>query len=168
MGIRTVCKHGNLFLESVCFDGSYRNAGILEDTWHEVWPYVDYMKHFNRKMCFRQAIFVPNGYSSPLSRGIGVRKECRPSSFLRSFAHQFTQSLGINTNLDATCTKVCRVLWSLIMQLCYATPSRCFCCQERKHIVFARRVNYMAHPRHNGQIKPRVNNEEELLARLKK
>lgn len=71
--------------------------------------------------------------------------ECGGEAHVRQFGHDFTRALGLTPRAAATCGTA-----------------------PETNVVFVRRVHYRAHPRHNGRIVRRLDNEDEIFGALEK
>jgi capsular polysaccharide biosynthesis protein len=67
---------------------------------------------------------------------------CRNDIHVRQFGNDMVRGLGLKPRAESTCGK--------------ATTD----------VLFVRRVHYVAHPRHNGQIVRRLDNEDEIMSAL--
>lgn len=82
-------------------------------------------------------------YHAAVSQGIEPRSnQCYSEPHVRQFGYDFVRALGLPPRRAAACGES-------------PTP-----------VLFVRRVHYMAHPRHNGQIVRRLDNEDAIVAAL--
>ena len=127
----------------VFLDG--HNAGPMDEGWLGLFPSVSYIKHFAPgPLCLARAIFAPFGYQAALSVGFTQRVgACRGQAHVRQFGDDMVRGLGITPRTTATC----------------AAPLT--------KTLFVRRVHYLAHPRHNGKVVRRLDNEDEIWGALK-
>jgi glycoprotein 2-beta-D-xylosyltransferase len=83
-------------------------------------------------------------YHAAISQGMGTRGgDCAGEPHVRQFGHDFTRALGLTPRSAATCGTA-----------------------PETNVVFVRRVHYRAHPRHNGRIVRRLDNEDEIFTAL--
>ena len=68
--------------------------------------------------------------------------ECKGEPHVRQFGHDFVVALGMSPRAVSTCG------------------------QDPAHVLFVRRVNYLAHPRHDGRIVRRLDNEDTIMVAL--
>lgn len=128
----------------------------LEETWAAVFSSIRYAKNFSGPVCFRHAILSPLGYETALFKGLTEHISCqgtsanillgnpdeRKTSRLSEFGEMLRAAFGI---LDLP-TK----------------PS------SGHNVLFVRREDYLAHPRHNGRVQSRLSNEQEVFDAIKK
>jgi glycoprotein 2-beta-D-xylosyltransferase len=126
----------------VFLDG--HNAGPMDQGWLSLFLSVSYAKHFSGPTCFDHLIYAPFGYVAAISAGIGSRhQDCRTNPYIRAFSDDFVLGLGITPRKTSTCAD--------------DGPAK---------VVFVQRTHYLAHPRHNGKIVRRLDNEDEIMQAL--
>jgi glycoprotein 2-beta-D-xylosyltransferase len=130
-------------LHVVFLDG--HNAGPMDEGWLGLFPSVSYVKHFgDAPLCLARAVFAPFGYQSPLSVGFTQRVgQCAAQPHVRQFGDDMVRGLGLAPRAVSSCA------------------------EDVTRTLFVRRVHYLAHPRHNGQVVRRLDNEDEIWAALK-
>ena len=106
-------------------------------------------------MCFRHAVFAPLGYETALFKGLSEPIICQgtPANTLRanpddrktSRLSEFGEMLRAAFDLLDLPTK----------------PS------SGHNVLFVRREDYLAHPRHNGRVESRLSNEQEVFDTIK-
>jgi glycoprotein 2-beta-D-xylosyltransferase len=127
----------------VFLDG--HNAGPMDQGWLSLFLSISYVKHFSGPTCFDHIIYAPFGYVAAISAGIGSRpQDCRTNPYIRAFSDDFVLGLGITPRKTSTCVD--------------DGPAR---------VVFVQRTHYLAHPRHNGKIVRRLDNEDEIMQALR-
>ncbi|KAJ7540440.1 hypothetical protein O6H91_10G014900 [Diphasiastrum complanatum] len=145
----------------VLLDGHCKSA--LEDGWEVLFSGVEYAKHFSGSVCFEHAIFAPLGYNTALFEALGSSLPCQGCSVteleekfdssktarLREFGEVFTAAFDVPNFLPDGA---------------HQNESG----KRELKLLFIRRENYMAHPRHSGKLEVRLSNEEELLTALQK
>lgn len=128
----------------------------LEETWAAVFSSIRYAKNFSGPVCFRHAILSPLGYETALFKGLTEHISCqgtsanillgnpdeRKTSRLSEFGEMLRAAFGI---LDLP-----------------KKPS------SGHNVLFVRREDYLAHPRHNGRVQSRLSNEQEVFDAIKK
>jgi hypothetical protein len=83
-------------------------------------------------------------YNAAISMGLQPRAhDCRNDAHVRQFGNDMVRGLGLRPRSVATCGD-----------------------DAATTVLFVRRVHYVAHPRHNGQIVRRLENEDEIMAAL--
>jgi len=106
-------------------------------------------------VCFRHAVFAPLGYETALFKGLSEPIICQgtPANTLRanpddrktSRLSEFGEMLRAAFDLLDLPTK----------------PS------SGHNVLFVRREDYLAHPRHNGRVESRLSNEQEVFDTIK-
>ncbi|GMJ15972.1 ARABIDOPSIS THALIANA BETA-1,2-XYLOSYLTRANSFERASE, beta-1,2-xylosyltransferase [Hibiscus trionum] len=129
----------------------------LEETWKALFSSLRFAKSFTGPVCFRHAIFSPLGYETPLFRGLSERIKCRGVS-----AHDLQQSPDIH--------KTARLSeFGEMITAAFGLPvnrHRAGKAVSGHNVLFVRRENYLAHPRHEGKVEPRLSNEQEVFNSL--
>lgn len=126
------------------------NAGPMDAGWRALFLSVNYARHFARPFVFRRAFFAPFGYRSAISFGINGAQahSCAASAPVRQFGNDFVRSLGLPSRPSAACAAAA------------ADGS------EPPQALFVRRTHYLAHPRHDGKVVRRLDNEDAIYAHL--
>ncbi|CAK9865256.1 unnamed protein product [Sphagnum jensenii] len=134
-------------------DGHCKSS--MDDGWQAMFSGVNFARHLAGPVCFDHLIFAPLGYNTPLFKGVNQGIFCQGCSAsdlekdlqyqtarLREFGEMFTSAFNISS----------------------ATSSS----QEDRvvKVLFIRREDYLAHPRHIGKPESRLSNEEEVLEAL--
>ncbi|CAM6016854.1 unnamed protein product [Sphagnum balticum] len=134
-------------------DGHCKSS--MDDGWQAMFSGVNFARHLAGPVCFDHLIFAPLGYNTPLFKGVNQGIFCQGCSAsdlekdlqyqtarLREFGEMFTSAFNISS----------------------ATSSS----QEGRvvKVLFVRREDYLAHPRHIGKPESRLSNEEEVLEAL--
>ncbi|KAG1327286.1 Beta-(1,2)-xylosyltransferase [Cocos nucifera] len=130
----------------------------LEEGWGALFSGVRYAKNFSGPVCFRHAILSPLGYETALFKGLTHRISCRGASAailrenpdngktarLSEFGEMLSAAFGLlgDGNLPAK-------------------PS------VGHSVLFVRREDYLAHPRHSGRVESRLSNEQEVFDAVK-
>ncbi|KAJ8440421.1 hypothetical protein Cgig2_017654 [Carnegiea gigantea] len=131
----------------------------LEETWTALFSSIRFVKHFNGPVCFRHAVFVPLGYETAWFKGLTNPTDCQGASAealwanpddhktarLSEFGEMIRAALGFPLNRHRA-----------------SKPS------SQYNVLFVRREDYLAHPRHNGSVESRLGNEQEVFDALKK
>ena len=113
-----------------------------------------YVKNFSGPVCFRHAVLSPLGYETALFKGLSESFGCEgaPSESLREkpdpqktarlseFGEMIIASFGL---LDDD-----------------ILPSKT---SNGFNVLFVRREDYLAHPRHSGKVESRLSNEQEVF-----
>ncbi|CAM8937280.1 unnamed protein product [Rhodiola kirilowii] len=130
----------------------------LEETWRALFSSLRYAKNFSGSVCFRHAIIVPLGYETPLFKGLTESIECEGAS---------AQDLWKNPNEG----KTARLSeFGEMIRAAFGFPvgrhhiKRSF---SGHNVLFVRREDYLAHPRHDGKVESRLSNEQEVYDAIK-
>jgi glycoprotein 2-beta-D-xylosyltransferase len=110
-----------------------------------------YAKDFTGTVCFRHAILSPLGYETALFKGLTESFTCRGSAanmLLKKPDYQKTARLS----------EFGEMLLSSFDLLPVPKPRT-----NELNILFVRREDYLAHPRHNGRVESRLSNELEVF-----
>ncbi|EPS58119.1 hypothetical protein M569_16697, partial [Genlisea aurea] len=113
----------------------------LEETWKALFSSINYAKNFSGQVCFNHAVFVPLGYETPLFKGLSERIDCRNTSRLSEFGEMILSAFGIPTEDDKKRKEKSKAM----------------------EVLFVRREDYLAHPRHGGKVQSRLSNEGEVF-----
>ncbi|GFP83647.1 beta-(1 2)-xylosyltransferase [Phtheirospermum japonicum] len=125
----------------------------LEETWTALYSTLTYAKNFSGPVCFRHAILAPLGYETPLFKGLSENINCRGAS-----SHDLWQKPDNQ--------KTARLSeFGEMIRAAFGFPV------DRHHqirraglnILFVRREDYLAHPRHGGKVQTRLSNEQEVF-----
>ncbi|XP_009410324.2 beta-1,2-xylosyltransferase RCN11 [Musa acuminata AAA Group] len=130
----------------------------LEETWEALFSSVRYAKNFSSPVCFRHAVFAPLGYETALFKGLTEHISCRGTSAsdvredpdvkktarLSEFGEMLMAAFGILVEKDL--------------------PRKS---SVSHNVLFVRREDYLAHPRHSGKVESRLSNEQEVLDAIK-
>ncbi|CAA3001528.1 beta-(1,2)-xylosyltransferase [Olea europaea subsp. europaea] len=130
----------------------------LEEMWRTLFSSLNYAKNFSGPVCFRHAILSPLGYETALFRGLTENINCYGAS-----AHDLWQ------NPDDRKTARLSEFGEMI-RAAFGLPL------DRHHIpkpvsghniLFVRREDYLAHPRHGGKVQTRLSNEQVVFDSVK-
>jgi glycoprotein 2-beta-D-xylosyltransferase len=131
-------------LHVVFLDG--HNAGPMDEGWLGLFPSVSYVKHFGdaAALCLQRAVLAPFGYQSALGVGFTQRVgQCHGQPHVRQFGDDMVRGLGLAPRASSSCG------------------------EDVTRALFVRRVHYLAHPRHNGKVVRRLDNEDDIWVALK-
>ncbi|KAI7755373.1 hypothetical protein M8C21_003677 [Ambrosia artemisiifolia] len=132
----------------------------LEETWNAVFSGLRYAKNFSGPVCFRHAILSPLGYETAMFRGLSENIDCDGAS-----AHDLWHKPDDKkTARISEFGEMIRAAFSLpLHQQHHSSKSG-----SRNHnVLFVRREDYLAHPRHAGKVQSRLSNEQEVFDALK-
>ncbi|XP_059281888.1 beta-1,2-xylosyltransferase [Lycium ferocissimum] len=130
----------------------------LEETWRALFSSLTYAKNFSGPVCFRHAILSPLGYETALFKGLTEHIDCSGAS-----AHDLWQ------NPDDKKTARLSEFGEMI-RAAFGFPV------DRQNIprtatgpnvLFVRREDYLAHPRHGGKVQSRLSNEQQVFDSIK-
>ncbi|XP_051133730.1 beta-1,2-xylosyltransferase [Andrographis paniculata] len=132
----------------------------LEETWAALFSSITYAKNFTNSVCFRHAILAPLGYETPLFKGLSKHINCRGASayqLWRKPDHHKTARLS-------EFGEMIRAAFGLPVNRHNIPKSA----STGLDILFVRREDYLAHPRHGGKVQSRLSNEPEVFESIKK
>ncbi|ONK81807.1 uncharacterized protein A4U43_C01F33070 [Asparagus officinalis] len=123
----------------------------LEETWEALFSSIKYAKNFSGPVCFRHAILSPLGYETALFEGLTEHISC-----------QGTTANSLSKNPDDRKTsrlsefgEMLRAAFGLL-DMPTKPPTG-------HNVLFVRREDYLAHPRHSGKVESRLSNEQEVF-----
>ncbi|XP_058218847.1 beta-1,2-xylosyltransferase isoform X2 [Rhododendron vialii] len=130
----------------------------LEETWRALFSNLRYAKNFTGPVCFRHAILAPLGYETALFKGLTEDIDChgasahdlwqkpddRKTARLHEFGEMIRAAFGFPVDKHRTSKPV-----------------------SGHNVLFVRREDYLAHPRHGGKVQSRLSNEQEVFDALK-
>ncbi|KAL9254320.1 Beta-1,2-xylosyltransferase-like protein [Drosera capensis] len=131
----------------------------LEETWEALFSSYRFAKNCTGSVCFRHAIFVPLGYETALFKGLTETIDChgapahqlwknpddRKTARLSEFGEMITAAFGFPVDKPRTPDPTADI-----------------------NILFIRREDYLAHPRHAGKVESRLSNEQEVFDTLRR
>ncbi|KAL7217133.1 hypothetical protein ACSBR1_028945 [Camellia fascicularis] len=130
----------------------------LEETWRALFSSVRYAKNFSSPVCFRHAILSPLGYETALFKGLSENINCQGAS-----AHDLWQNPDIQ--------KTARLSeFGEMIRAAFGFPvnrQRTSKPVSGHNVLFVRREDYLAHPRHGGKVESRLSNEQEVFDALR-
>ncbi|KAJ8532535.1 hypothetical protein K7X08_012458 [Anisodus acutangulus] len=130
----------------------------LEETWRALFSSLTYAKNFSGPVCFRHAILSPLGYETALFKGLTEQIDCNGAS-----AHDLWQNP--NNRKTARLSE-----FGEMIRAAFGFPV------DRQNIprtttgpnvLFVRREDYLAHPRHGGKVQSRLSNEQQVFDSIK-
>ncbi|CAH9102794.1 unnamed protein product [Cuscuta epithymum] len=130
----------------------------LEEVWKALFASVRYAKHFKGPVCFRHAILSPLGYETALFKGLSENINCRGTT-----AHDLLQ----NPKDEEKTSRLDE--FGEMIKAAFGFPPlndnpRPEVSGVRHHsILFVRREDYLAHPRHSGKPESRLSNEQQVF-----
>ncbi|KAK3014512.1 hypothetical protein RJ639_010062 [Escallonia herrerae] len=130
----------------------------LEETWKAMFSSLRYAKNFSGTVCFRHGIFTPLGYETAIFQGLTERIDCRGAS-----AHDLWQQPDDH--------KTARLSeFGEMIRAAFGFPvdrHRNSKPVSGHNVLFVRREDYLAHPRHGGKVQSRLSNEQQVFDSLK-
>lgn len=130
----------------------------LEETWRELFSSLRYAKNFSGPVCFRHAVLSPLGYETALFKGLSEEVDCRGTS---------APELWQNPN-DRKTARLSE--FGEMIRAAFHFPVNRHRIERPGlgyDVLFVRREDYLAHPRHGGKIESRLSNEEEVFNTIK-
>ncbi|CAI9088293.1 OLC1v1022591C1 [Oldenlandia corymbosa var. corymbosa] len=131
----------------------------LEETWKALFSSLRYAKSFTGHVCFRHAILAPLGYETPLFKGLSEDIDCYGTS-----ANELRQHPN-----DKTTARLSE--FGEMIRAAFGFPVNNHLPEKpasEHNILFVRREDYLAHPRHGGKVQSRLNNEQEVFDSIQK
>ncbi|MFQ6663275.1 hypothetical protein Gotur_030858 [Gossypium turneri] len=132
----------------------------LEETWKALFSSLRYAKNFSGPVCFRHAVLSPLGYETALFKGLSEDIDCQGAS-----AHDLWQSPDDkNTARLSEFGEMIRDAFGFPVNRHHSDKT----VSGHYNILFVRREDYLAHPRHRGKVESRLSNEQEVFDSLQK
>ncbi|XP_014519168.1 beta-(1,2)-xylosyltransferase [Vigna radiata var. radiata] len=130
----------------------------LEETWKALFSSLRYAKNFSGSVCFRHAILSPLGYETALFKGLTEDIDCsgvpakelwqKPDDHKTARLSEFGEMIRAAFGLPLNIRRDGKPLFG-------------------HNVLFVRREDYLAHPRHGGKVESRLSNEQEVFESLK-
>lgn len=131
----------------------------LEETWEALFSSIRFAKNFSSPVCFRHAVFTPLGYETAWFKGLTEAIDCHGASSRDLWANPD----GRKTARLSEFGEMIKAAFDLPVErhkIPKPPPSE-------YNVLFVRREDYLAHPRHGGKVESRLSNEEEVFDSLK-
>ncbi|KAL3614779.1 hypothetical protein CASFOL_040440 [Castilleja foliolosa] len=125
----------------------------LEETWRALFSTLTYAKNFSGPVCFRHAILAPLGYETPLFKGLSENINCHGASSRDLFEKPDNQKTARLSEFG----EMIRGAFGFPLDRRHQIPI------AGLNILFVRREDYLAHPRHGGKVQTRLSNEQEVF-----
>ncbi|KAL3736395.1 hypothetical protein ACJRO7_025364 [Eucalyptus globulus] len=129
----------------------------LEDTWRALFSGFIYAKNFSGSVCFRHAIFSPLGYETALFKGLSEEINCSGASALHLWRNPDDRKAA---RLSEFGEMIRAAFGSPVHKQRLEKPV------SVHNVLFVRREDYLAHPRHGGKVQSRLSNEQEVFDSL--
>lgn len=130
----------------------------LEETWKALFSSLRYAKNFSGSVCFRHAILSPLGYETALFKGLTEDIDCYGAS-----AQELWQKPDDHkTARLSEFGEMVRAAFGLPLHIHRSGRPL-----SGHNVLFVRREDYLAHPRHGGKVESRLSNEQEVFDSLK-
>ncbi|KAG9137280.1 hypothetical protein Leryth_014913 [Lithospermum erythrorhizon] len=126
----------------------------LQETWQVLFSSIKYAKHFSGPVCFHHAILTPLGYETAMFKGLTEKVDCHGASAHDLWQHPDDQRTARLSEFGE------------MIRAAFGFPvdrHRIFKPTSSHNILFVRREDYLAHPRHHGRIQTRLHNEAEVF-----
>ncbi|CAH1451027.1 unnamed protein product [Lactuca virosa] len=130
----------------------------LEETWKAVFSGVRYAKNFSGPVCFRHAILSPLGYETAMFRGLSENIDCYGAASAHDLWHNPDDK---KTARITEFGEMIRAAFALPLHTTHKHSSR------TRNVLFVRREDYLAHPRHAGKVQSRLSNEQQVFDAIK-
>ncbi|KAI4388224.1 hypothetical protein MLD38_000572 [Melastoma candidum] len=129
----------------------------MEETWRALFSGFTYAKHFRGSVCFRHVIFSPLGYDNAMFKGLSDRIDCSGTS---------SRSLSVNPD-DRKTARLSEFGEMMRAAFNFPLDKPLDRGASRHNVLFVRREDYLAHPRHSGKPESRLSNEPEVFEALR-
>ncbi|XP_072978391.1 beta-1,2-xylosyltransferase RCN11 [Typha angustifolia] len=130
----------------------------LEETWEALFSSTRYAKNFSGPVCFRHAVLSPLGYETAMFKGLTESFSCQGTS-----AHILSQNPDYQkTARLSEFGEMLRAAFGLL-----GNEDSFIKTSHGHNVLFVRRENYLAHPRHSGKVESRLSNEQEVFDAIK-
>ncbi|CAN6560555.1 unnamed protein product [Malus baccata var. baccata] len=139
----------------VFVDGHCMTA--LEETWKALFSSLRYAKNFSGPVCFRHAILSPLGYETPLFKGLSETINCHGASAPDLWQHPDDRKTARMSEFG----EMIKASFGFpVHRHRFEKPT------SGHNVLFVRREDYLAHPRHRGKVESRLSNEQEVFDAL--
>lgn len=128
----------------------------LEETWRALFSSLKYAKNFSTPVCFRHVIFSPLGYETALFKGLTEGINCHGGSAHDLWLKPDDQKTARLSEFG----EMIRAAFGFPVDRQVERPP------SVHNILFVRREDYLAHPRHGGKVESRLSNEQEVFESL--
>lgn len=130
----------------------------LEETWEALFSSIRFAKNFSDPVCFRHAVFTPLGYETAWFKGLTEPIDCHGASARDLWANPDDKKTARLSEFG----EMIKSAFDLpIERHKTSKPS------TEYNVLFVRREDYLAHPRHGGKVESRLSNEAEIFDSLK-
>nr|CAD22108.1 beta 1,2-xylosyltransferase [Physcomitrium patens] len=124
----------------------------MDEAWQAMFSGVHFARHLTGPVCFDHLIFAPLGYNSPLFKGLDLGLSCTgcaPEDIPNNPRHNTARIREFGEFFVAAMNTTANVM-----------PQKAIFTFK---VLFVRREDYLAHPRHSGKPESRLSNEVEVL-----
>ena len=129
----------------------------MEETWEALFSSIRFAKNFTGPVCFRHAVFAPLGYETPWFKGLNQHIDCQGASatalWVKPDDHKTARLSEFGEMIKAA--------FDFPVKTTRNSKS------SEYNVLFVRREDYLAHPRHGGKVESRLSNEQEVFDSLK-
>lgn len=128
----------------------------MDDAWKAMFSGVHFARHLTGPVCFDHLIFSPLGYNSPFFKALDLDLTCRgcaPEDISSNPRHLTARVREFGEFLSAAFNMTPEIM-----------PPKG---DSILKVLFVRREDYLAHPRHSGKPESRLSNEIEVLEALR-
>ncbi|KAL5700209.1 glycoprotein 2-beta-D-xylosyltransferase [Ranunculus cassubicifolius] len=133
----------------------------LEETWEALFSSVRYAKNFSGSVCFRHAILSPLGYETALFQGLSEAINCEGTTAHELWEHPDNSKTARLSEFG----EMIRAAFGYPVDRNRGVPKPVS--SGVYNILFVRREDYLAHPRHGGKVESRLTNEQQVFDALK-
>ncbi|KAK4781453.1 hypothetical protein SAY86_015555 [Trapa natans] len=140
----------------IFIDGHCKSS--MEETWNALFSGFSYAKSFNGSVCFRHAVLSPLGYETAMFKGLTEHIDCKGAS-----AHDLWKEPD-----DQRTARISE--FGEMVRAAFGFPVNRYHREKTSSshkVLFVRREDYLAHPRHSGKPESRLTNEQEVFDAIK-
>lgn len=132
----------------------------LEDTWKALFSSIRYAKNFSGPICFLHAILSPLGYETALFKGLTEHIPCKGADAHELWRHPDEQKTARLSEFG----EMVKAAFDLPLDRHHTKAVSA----SGHNVLFVRREDYLAHPRHTGKVESRLSNEQGVFDSLKR
>ncbi|KAL3503577.1 hypothetical protein ACH5RR_038026 [Cinchona calisaya] len=130
----------------------------LEETWNALFSSIRYAKSFGGPVCFRHAILSPLGYETAWFKGLSEDIDCNGASAHELWQHPDDKKTARLSEFG----EMLRAAFGLPVDRHHTSKP-----VSDHNVLFVRREDYLAHPRHGGKVQSRLSNEGQIFDSIK-
>ena len=129
----------------------------LEETWNALFSSIGYAKNHSGSVCFGHAVLSPLGYETALFKGLTEDINCDGESARNLWQNPDDHKTARLSEFG----EMIKAAFELPLNQYHTRKSN-----SGHNVLFVRREDYLAHPRHGGKVESRLSNEAEVFNSL--